>query len=245
VTFKFFRITIPLATILLFFVGFLLFQLSKSRTFQFFGGITYRVNTNQKVVALTFDDAPTKYSDEVVNILAEKGVRATFYTIGRNIEQYPNEAKYIVENSNEIGNHSSSHQRLFLKSLSFIDSEIQKTNQLIQQTGYEGDITFRPPYSKKLLLLPWYLHQHNIKTITWDIEPDTYLPNSISDAEKVKFLVDYTVEHTKPGSIILLHPFCDSCGSDRRATGQIIDKLQSMGYKFVTISQLLTYETRD
>jgi peptidoglycan/xylan/chitin deacetylase (PgdA/CDA1 family) len=219
--------------------------LSKSRTFQFFGGITYRVNTDQKVVALTFDDAPTKYSDEVVNILAEKGIKATFYAIGQNIEQYPEEAKTIIENGNEIGNHSYSHQRFFLKSSSFIDSEIQKTNQLIQQTGYESDITFRPPYSKKFLLLPWYLHQHNIKTITWDVEPDTYMPKLTIEEEKIKFLVDYTVEHTKPGSIILLHPFCDSCESDRQAIGQIIDKLQSMGYKFVTISELLTYDVRD
>jgi peptidoglycan-N-acetylglucosamine deacetylase len=67
-------------------VGYILFQISKSRTFQFFGGITPRVNTCEKVVALTFDDAPTKYSDEVVDILNEKGIKATFYAIGRNIE---------------------------------------------------------------------------------------------------------------------------------------------------------------
>jgi len=58
-----------------------------------------------------------------------KGIKATFYAIGHNIEQYPNEAKYIVKNGNEIGNHSYSHQRLFPKSLSFIDFETQKTNQ--------------------------------------------------------------------------------------------------------------------
>lgn len=223
-------------------VGYVLFQVSKSRSFQFFGEIIPKVHTTEKVIALTFDDAPSKYSNEVVDILNAKGIKATFYAIGRNIEQYPEEAKYIVGNGNEIGNHSYSHQRFLLKSQSFIDSEVQKTNALIRSTGYKGDITFRPPNGKKLFGLPWYLNQHGIKTITWDVEPDTFLPPAGSEEEKTKYLIDYTVNNTKPGSIILLHPCCGSCGSDRKAIGQIIDKLQSMGYKFVTVSELLKYD---
>ena len=225
--------------------GYILFQVSKSRSFQFYGEIIPRVNTNKKVVALTFDDAPTKYSNEVVDILSEKGIKATFYVIGQNIEKYPNEAKYIVENGNELGNHSYSHQRFLLKSPSFVESEIQKTNDLIRKTGYNGEITFRPPYGKKLFSLPWYLHQHNIKTITWDVDPDTYLPTTDNNGEKMRFLVDYTIEHARPGSIILLHPFCEVCSNSRKATEEIIDKLQSMGYTFVTVTELLSYEANE
>lgn len=121
---------------------FLTYQVSKSRTFQFFGGLTSKVYTNKKMVALTFDDAPTKYSDQITNLLKKKGVKATFYMIGKNIEAYPFEAKNIVNSGNELGNHSYSHQRMILKSLSFIDSEIQKTNFLIRAAGYNGEITF-------------------------------------------------------------------------------------------------------
>lgn len=225
--------------------GYILFQISKSRSFQFFGNIIPRVNTSEKVIALTFDDAPTKYSGEVVDILKEKGIKATFYAIGHNIEQNPDEAKYIVENGNELGNHSYSHQRFLLKSPSFVESEIEKTNDLIRNTGYKGEITFRPPFGKKLFALPWYLSQHGIKTIMVDVEAETYMPQLESDGEKTQFLVDYTVGRTQPGSIILLHPFCEACSSSRQAVGQIIDLLQSKGYKFVTVTELLSYETKD
>lgn len=225
--------------------GYILFQISKSRTFQFFGSIVPRVNTSEKVIALTFDDAPTKHSNEVVDLLNEKGIKATFYAIGQNIEQNPDEAKYIVENGNELGNHSYSHQRFLLKSPSFVESEIEKTNDLIRNTGYKGEITFRPPFGKKLFALPWYLSQHGIKTIMVDVEAETYMPQLESDSEKTRFLVEHTVGRTQPGSIILLHPFCEACSSSRQAVGQIIDLLQSKGYKFVTVTELLSYETKD
>jgi peptidoglycan-N-acetylglucosamine deacetylase len=216
--------------------GYFLFQLSKSRTLQFFGGITNRINTDQKVVALTFDDAPSLQDKEVLDILQEKQIKATFYEIGKAIEEYPEEAKAIVDAGMEIGNHSYSHQRFLFKSLSFIDSEVQKTNTLIRNTGYKGEITFRPPNGKKLFGLPWYLQQHGIKTITWDVEPDTYVAGN-SEA-----IVKYTLDHVQPGSIILIHPFCEKdCVADREALPKIINRLQSRGYKFVTVSELLTY----
>jgi chitin deacetylase len=216
----------------------LLLQISKSRSFQFFGGITNRVKTGQRVVALTFDDAPSPYVDEVLKILAAKKVKATFYTVGAGIKDYPEETKKIVQAGHELGNHSYSHQRILAKSSSFIDSEIQQTNTLIRESGYQGEITFRPPYCKKLLSLPWYLKQHDIKTITCDVEAETYAGN-LTGEEKAKFLIDYTVKKTKPGSIILLHPLCQSCSPTRQAIGEIIDQLKEQGYSFVTVNELL------
>lgn len=226
---------------LLVFVVFLysLFKISKSRTYQFFGEIIPRVETNKKVVALTFDDAPTLYSDEVLEVLAEKNVRATFYVTGNNLKKYPQEGKNIAQAGHELGNHSYSHKRFLLKPYSFVDSEIQQTNQLIRETGYTGDITFRPPYGKKLFILPLYLAQHDIKTIMVDVEAETYMPKLENDEEKVNFLVDHTLEKTKPGSIILLHPFCESCGNSRQALERIIDQLHSEGYELVMVSELL------
>jgi peptidoglycan/xylan/chitin deacetylase (PgdA/CDA1 family) len=214
--------------------GYGLFRVSKLRTFQFFGNLTARVQTDDNVVAITFDDAPTEYSNDVVDILTEKGIKATFYVIGQNTEMHPDEAKYIVGHGHELGNHSYSHSRFLLQSLSFIDHEIQTTNQLIQDAGYQGEITFRPPGGKKLFLLPWYLKQHNMKTIMWDVEPDTYV------AGDAVAITDFTLTNTQPGSIILLHPFCPShCQADREALPHIIDKLREKGYQFLTVSELL------
>ncbi len=211
-----------------------LYHLSKSRTFQFFGGLTNRIKTSQKVVALTFDDAPSTKTLEVLEILKQTNVKATFYVIGSQVDQYPDTAKAIVDAGMELGNHSYSHHRLILKSLSFIKSEITKTNDLIRSIGYTGDITFRPPNGKKLFILPWYLNKQNIKTVMWDIEPDTYFSDD-TDA-----IVKYTLDHVQPGSIILLHPFCEiNCLADRQALPLIIDSLQKSGYTFVTVSDLL------
>lgn len=213
---------------------YVLFQISKSRTFQFFGGLTYRVDTGEKVVALTFDDAPTARTQEVLEILRAKNIKATFYEIGKNMEEYPNIAKAIVDAGMEVGNHSYTHTRMVLKSQKFIGDEIQKTNELLRKSGYTGEITFRPPNGKKLFGLPWYLSRHGIRTIMWDVEPDTYVAG---DADAI---VRYTVEHTRPGSIILMHPFCEEwCGADREALPRIIDELQDDGYTFVTVSELI------
>lgn len=220
---------------------FLLYRISKSRTFQFFGGLTSRVETSKKVVALTFDDAPSPYVNEVLNTLKEHNTLATFYLIGQGIEKYPEETKAIAEAQMELGNHSYSHKRFLLKPTSFIEREVQNTNVLIRSTGYVGEITFRPPNGKKLFGLPLYLKSQNIKTIMWDVEPDTYTGN-LEGREKTNFLIEHTLSNTKPGSIILLHPFCDLCESGRQAIGPIIEGLKKDGYEFVTVSQLLSYE---
>ncbi|MFZ5376178.1 MAG: hypothetical protein ACOZAN_00715 [Patescibacteria group bacterium] len=110
----------------------------------------------------------------------------------------------------------------------------------IRQFGYKGIITFRPPNGKKLFFLPWYLEQQGITTIMWDVEPDTFLPQNLSVKEQTDFLVEYTINKVQPGSIILMHPFCSECQADRLAIGKIIDELHQRGYKFVTISELLS-----
>lgn len=141
------------------------FQLSKARDFQLFGKLVSHIKTEEMIVALTFDDAPTPHTTEIIDILHEKEVPATFFMIGSAIEQYPTIAQMIADGGYEMGNHSYSHEHFYFKSQSFINNEIQTTNTLIRNTGYTGEITFRPPNGKKLIGLPWYLSQHDITTI--------------------------------------------------------------------------------
>jgi peptidoglycan/xylan/chitin deacetylase (PgdA/CDA1 family) len=223
-----------LFTILLLTTGYSLFRISRSRTFQFFGEILPRVETNEKVVAFTFDDGPTEYTNEVLQTLEEKNIKATFFVIGSELDKNPHIGEAIAAAGHELGNHTYSHQRMWFKSQAFIADEIEKTNALIKDTGYQGYIHFRPPYGKKIFGLPWYLSRRNIKTITVDVEPDTYGTNT-------DFLVEHTLENTKPGSIILLHPFCESCSGQREAISKIVDGLQAKEYRFVSVSELLTY----
>src|SRR5262245_6236357 len=151
------------------------FQISKSRTFQFFGDIVPRVNTRQKAVALTFDDGPTPgVTDEILSILKKEDVKATFFVIGADLERNLEEGRKIVAAGHELGNHTYSHERMVLKTPSFIQSEIGRTDQLIRQAGYQSAIHFRPPFGKKLILLPYFLSRTSRKTITLDVEPESY-----------------------------------------------------------------------
>ncbi|MEH7545497.1 MULTISPECIES: polysaccharide deacetylase family protein [Bacillaceae] len=207
------------------------YKLMNSRTFQLFGGLTNQVNTNQKVVALTFDDGPTNNVKEILRLLEQYHAKGTFFLIGNEIEKNPEEAKKIVNAGHQLGNHTYSHQRMVFKSLSFIREEIEKTDQLIRKAGYKGEIDFRPPNGKKLVGLPYYLSENNRDTITWNLEPDTYYSSTTNK-------VNYVKKNVKPGSIILIHPMYDHTDEELKTVQGILQSLAKQGYKFITVNEL-------
>ncbi len=232
------RLWLPVTVVIfLLLLAYALFQVSNSRTFQFFGTLTARVETDQKVVALTFDDGPTDKTPEVLDIMDALGVKASFFLIGAALEEHPVVGERIAASGHEIGNHTYSHQRMYFKLPGFIQSEIERTDELIRRTGYQGQIHFRPPYSKKLFLLPLYLMQHNRRTIMVDVEAETFARTGDSKEE----MVERVLRNTRPGSIILLHPHSAN-DEPRKALPEIVRKLQDRGFRFVTVSELLAYQ---
>ncbi|MGG4169296.1 polysaccharide deacetylase family protein [Rossellomorea vietnamensis] len=217
--------------LLIFLLLFGTFKLMNARTFQLFGGLTHQVETNQKVVALTFDDGPTKNVDDIIPLLKKYDIKATFFLIGNEMEENPEEAEKLVNEGHQIGNHTYSHHRMILKSPSFIKEEIEKTDDLIRKAGYTGEIDFRPPNGKKIMGLPYYLSKHNRDTIMWNIEPDTFY----TDAEDQ---IEYVNDNVTPGSIILMHAMYDKTGEEMRALEGIIQSLSNQGYTFVTVNEL-------
>jgi chitin deacetylase len=217
-------------------------RLSKSRTFQCFGNMVPRVETSTSVVALTFDDGPSsEYTEEVLSVLAEHGVRATFFVTGQALEENMAAAQRIVAEGHELGNHSYSHPHIILKSYGFIRQEIEITDRLIREAGYEGDIHFRSPYGKRLILLPYYLYRTGRLNVFFDVEPESY-PDVIASADRI---VDHVVERARPGSIVLLHVMPEPRTESRKALPGVIQGLAERGYDFVTVSELLTYESVD
>ncbi|MEH7335961.1 polysaccharide deacetylase family protein [Neobacillus drentensis] len=219
------------AIFIIFLLLFSTYKLMNARTFQLFGGLTNHVETNQKVVALTFDDGPTKNVEQILPLLKKYNAKATFFLIGNEIEKTPEEAEKIVKAGYQVGNHTYSHNRMVFKSPSYIKEEIEKTDNLIREAGFKGEIDFRPPNGKKLFGLPFYLNKHNRDTITWNLEPDTYYTTA---SDKVKYVED----RIKPGSIILMHPMYDNTGSELEAIEGIIKSLTEKGYTFVTVNEL-------
>ncbi|WP_096199762.1 polysaccharide deacetylase family protein [Bacillus sp. FJAT-45350] len=231
-------IIISITIVFLISLGYLINEISKSRSFQFFGGLITSVETNEKVVALTFDDGPGANTDKILDILSKHDVKGTFYLTGHEIENFFDDGVNIVQAGHEIGNHSYSHKRMVFKSPSFIKDEIEKTDELIRQIGFEGEITFRPPFGKRLLFLPYYLSENDRNTILWNIEPETN-PEIASDSHNI---VNHIVDNIVPGSIILLHVMYESRIESLNAVEGIVISLKEQGYTFVTVSELLELE---
>lgn len=229
---------LALALLLVFACLFLGWQLSKSRTFQLFGDLVSRVDTTEPVVALTFDDGPMPgRTQAILKILGDNDVKASFFLVGEAVIAHPEETRMIIEAGHEVGNHSFTHQRMLFKSSAFIAAELQKTEAALRRAGAVGPIHFRPPYARKLVVLPHYLWKNDILSITWDIEPETYGRAGKADRDIARHVID----NVKPGSIVLLHVMFKSRENSMNAVGDIIQGLKARGYRFVTVSELLAY----
>jgi peptidoglycan/xylan/chitin deacetylase (PgdA/CDA1 family) len=211
------------------------YRYSKSRTHQLFGTIVPRVETKRKVVALTFDDGPTTYAaDEILAALGP--TRATFFLTGFGMKDSPSVAPRLIAAGHQIGNHTFHHDRLILKSQRYIAEEFESTDALIRAAGWRGPILFRAPFNKKLVGLPWYLWRHGRTNVTFDVAPES---DRDIDRHTDRIVAD-VLARTRPGSIILLHPWYHGREATRAAITPIIAGLRSRGYDFVTVSELLT-----
>ena len=207
----------------------------KNDHFQLFGELVYRVDTKQKVLALTFDDGPTPdRTKEILRILDEENIKATFFLNGGSLEKHAEAGRLLVNSGHEIGNHSYSHKRMVFMSYAEVAKEIESTERIIRQYGYREPLHFRPPFGKKLISLPLYLKNNNIKAITWDVEPETWGEPRNSVEERI----ENAVSQTKPGSIIIMHVMH---GDDKsmQAVRPIVRQLKEKGYTFLTISELM------
>jgi peptidoglycan-N-acetylglucosamine deacetylase len=211
-----------------------LWQLSKSWTFQLFGELHARVETSEKVVALTFDDGPRPGQTEaILEILGRHGVRASFFMVGQNIERHRELAARVLAEGHQLGNHSYSHHRLVFKSPSFVREELDRTDALLRGLGVEGELLFRAPNGKKLVVLPWLLSRSGRKHITFDVVPR-------DDAEQdVELLTSRVMESVRPGSIILFHDGGREKPGTVKAVDLVLGRLREQGYRFVTVSELL------
>ena len=213
-----------------------LWQLARSRTMQVFGDFVHRVEVEEPLVALTFDDGPSpRVLTEVLPILRELDVPATFFVTGAELERRPGLGAALVAAGHELGNHSYSHRRMLLRSPAFIADEVERTDALIRAAGHTGPVHFRPPYGLRLFGLPHYLARTGRTTVLWDLEPDSD-PALADDADA---MVAHVLERARPGSIILLHPMYERRAASRAAVPGIVAGLRARGFRFVTVSALM------
>ena len=229
------RAGVAIVAVLALLVG--LNSLSKAPCLQLVGDLTCRVETDDKIVALTFDDGPTPRGvAAVLPILDRYDARAPFFLIGEDLKRPPQAARQILAAGHELGNHTYSHQRNVGRSRAFYREELGKTRQLLRAVGSDSDL-FRPPYGRKLVGLPLEVERAGLKTITWDVA---------DRAEEFPEPADYArdiVERARPGSIILIHPMYRGNATAREALPMNLAQLRDRGYDIVTVSELLNHQS--
>ena len=223
-------------------VGWGSWRLMKTPSYQIVGRLVGRAEVSARVVALTFDDGPTaEYTDEILAILRQEEVKATFFVVGSSLERNLAACQRITAEGHELGNHSYSHWPMVLRPYGALRDEVERTDALIRACGYQGEIQFRPPYGKKFLMLPLYLALTGRNDILWDIGPEGDREVASDDAR----ITAYVLERVRPGSIVLLHLMEESRAESREALPTIIRGLKQEGYRFSTVSELLALEDKD
>lgn len=186
-------------------------------------------------VAITFDDGPhATNTPRLLDILKQKGVRATFFVVGQNAAEYPEILKRIVAEGHELANHSFSHPVLASLSEGALREQLDKTHQaVLKATGVTMKL-MRPPYGALNNPQRAWVHAHfGYRVILWDVDP---LDWKVRDAAKVEQAI---VSRAHAGSIILAH---DIHKTTVDAVPETLDQLLQKGLKFVTVSELIALD---
>lgn len=192
------------------------------------GAVTASSMADSRKIALTFDDGPHPYyTEELLDGLKERDVKATFFVLGKHVEQYPELVERMSEEGHLIGNHTYSHMQLNQRNSEAFKEELIRTSRLIEElTGQEVQYV-RPPYGT------WnknFEKELNMFPVLWTIDPLDWSSSNVSGiVRKVK-------AKAKENSIILMH---DEYKTTVTAALEIIDELKEEGYEFVTVEELL------
>ncbi len=189
-----------------------------------------------KQIALTFDDGPCKrYTPEILEILDEYGIKATFFVIGKNAEAHPEIILDEFNSGHEIGNHTYSHPNLRSLSTKRISDEITKTQELLARITGKSPTLFRPPGGYLSNDIVDCINQSNCRPVLWSWRQDTMdWNNTPSDT-----IVSNIISNLKDGDIILFHDFHSGKSPTPDALRKLIPILISEGYEFVTVSDLI------
>jgi peptidoglycan/xylan/chitin deacetylase (PgdA/CDA1 family) len=208
-----------------------LWQVSRARCFVLVGDITCRVETRAALVALTFDDGPTDLGvDAVLPVLERHDATATFFLVGKQVEERPHLAARLRAAGHEIANHSFTHQRMIGRPGDWYDDEIARTEALLARAGGSAGL-FRPPYGKKLVGLPRATSRAGLRMVMIDVEE----PTTTDPAEYAREVV----AGARPGSILLLHAMYRANRTARDALPLILEGLRAKGLRAVSVGELI------
>lgn len=189
--------------------------------------------TERREVALTFDDGPGVDTDQLLDLLERHRVPATFFMLGKNVPEFPETMKRLVDSGMPIDDHTMEHPNLAQLSAQEQQEQIEGAAQRIEQTGSAYPRLFRPPYGSYNETTHDVLERLRMLSVLWSVDSQDYTKPGVDQ------IVNNVVSAIHPGAIVLMH----DGGGDRtqtiEAVARIIPELRRMGYRFVTVPRLL------
>lgn len=190
---------------------------------------------NTPHLALTFDDGPHgALTPRLLDMLAQRNVKATFYVIGRNVEAHPEIARRIVAEGHEIANHTFTHPALSGLPSARVAEELNRTHETVLEVTGVRMTNLRPPYGafndqvRKVAF-----DGHGYDTIMWSVDP---LDWKFRNAARV---TRELVSGAAPGAVLLCH---DIHKSTIAAMPETLDQLLARGFQFATVAQLMAMD---
>lgn len=197
-----------------------------------------KVAQGKKLIALTFDDGPwDNHTREILDILKQNQVRATFFVLGQALKNKPDMGRRIVNDGHVIANHTWNH-RYHYHNPEAAAFEIDRTSELIYQTTGAKTNLFRPPGGMLNNGLVAYAKEKNYTIVMWSADSNDYKRPSVGN------LVASVVRQSTPGGIILLHDGGGNRSNTVASLTPMIKKLKGQGYTFATIPELLEADDR-
>lgn len=198
-----------------------------------------KLNTQEKVIALTFDDGPyPEYTPLILDILKKNNIKGTFFWIGQNLKYFPETGKQVVAEGHAIGNHTWHH---WYKNMSAAVAarEIEDTAELIYKiTGVRTSL-FRPPGGYLHNGVADYAKKKNYLVTMWSADSTDY------SRPAVERLVNNVMRNAKPGGMVLMHDGGGNRAHTVKALPIIINQLREQGYKFVTVPELFELQEKE
>ncbi len=189
-----------------------------------FPSLIWRKDTNNKEIWLTFDDGPDpEVTPWILNVLKQEDVKATFFLVGEQIEEFPDLFGTIINEGHIIANHSYSHLNGWFCNKDKYLSDIEKCQKLIPKNQL-----FRPPYGK-ITKTQIKLLKEKYKIILWDVLSCDFQHNTSPQRVQENIL-----KHTKEGSIIVLHNNHKSYKNLTPILAETIQELKKIGFNFST-----------
>lgn len=195
----------------------------------------YCVETEKKQIAISFDAAwGNDDTQQLIDILKEYDVPATFFVVGAWVDKYPESVKALSDAGHQIQNHSNTHPHMPQLSKEQIKDEIESCNKKIESITGKTPTLLRPPYGDYSNSLIEVMDQLGMYTIQWDVDSLDWKENATADS-----ICDRVTSKVKPGSIVLFHNDADNTPA---ALPEILKCLKDDGYEFVFIEDLIMKE---